>query len=69
MIDPDSGQARLCTGDINGSGAVEVTDLLRVIQTWGACDVCPPDIVPMGGNSVVNADDLLGVINNWGACK
>ena len=56
--------------DINCSGAVDVDDLLAVINGWGACDRCPPscaaDIAPAIGNCVVDTDDLLMVINNWG---
>lgn len=63
-----------CDGDIapsGGNGAVDVDDLLLVINSWGSCDDpenCPADIAPPGGNGVVNVDDLLLVINNWGPC-
>lgn len=54
-------------GDINADGAVNVDDLLSVINAWGPCPsppaACPADIVADG---IVNADDLLVVINNWG---
>jgi hypothetical protein len=58
-------------GDITGNGAVDVDDLLAVINAWGNCpSPCPPhcsaDIAPAGGNCIVNVDDLLMVINNWG---
>jgi hypothetical protein len=58
-------------GDITCNGAVDVDDLLMVINSWGACDVpCPPsctaDIAPAGGNCFVDVDDLLMVINSWG---
>lgn len=59
--------------DINGDGAVNVIDLLAVINSWGACapvpDLtgCPADIAPTpAGDDVVNVVDLLFVINNWG---
>jgi hypothetical protein len=63
-----------CTGDIapvGGNGAVDVDDLLAVINAWGACanpNDCPADIAPAGGNDVVNVDDLLAIINAWGPC-
>ena len=58
-------------GDINGSGAVDVDDLLAVINGWGPCpappDACAADIAPVGGgDGAVDVDDLLMVINNWG---
>lgn len=61
-----------CVADINGSGGVNVDDLLAVINAWGPCPApptpCPTDIAPAGGNGQVNVDDLLAVINAWGAC-
>ena len=67
-----------CLPDIapaGGDGAVNVDDLLAVINAWGACadpDDCPADIAPAGppvGDDQVNVDDLLAVINAWGACE
>jgi hypothetical protein len=54
--------------DLNGDGAVNVDDLLAVINAWGPCQGpsgghCPPDL---DSNGVVNVDDLLRVINEWG---
>jgi hypothetical protein len=62
-----------CPGDINGSGAINVDDLLQVINSWGPCSpppgTCPADIAPVQlGNGTVNVDDLLAVINAWGVC-
>jgi hypothetical protein len=52
--------------DVNDTGAVDVDDLLTIINGWGPCKTpsaaCPGDIT---GNSVVDVDDLLEVINNW----
>ena len=53
--------------DINSSGAVDVDDLLAVINAWGQCppgtiDDCPEDF---NANGVVDVDDLLIVINAW----
>lgn len=58
-------------GDVNGDGAVNVSDLLAVINQWGACppspQSCPADIFPPpNGDGAVNVSDLLMVINNWG---
>ena len=56
-------------GDINGDGNVNVTDLLIVINNWGACgnpNSCPADVAPApNGDDTVNVLDLLMVINNW----
>jgi uncharacterized protein YjiK len=60
-------------------GEVNVSDLLAVIGSWGACGFCPPvhcpaDIAPVvKGQSVgdcqINVSDLLAVIGAWGACQ
>jgi len=57
-----------CCADINGSGCINVDDLLLVINGWnfaGSADIVPA----CGGNGVVNVDDLLAVINAWGDCS
>lgn len=56
--------------DITGDGAVNVADLLGVINAWGTCPVapapCAADIAPTpNGDGTVNVLDLLMVINNW----
>ncbi len=59
-------------GDVNGDGAVNVTDLLAVISSWGPCENpcpprCAPDIAPpLTGDCQVDIADLLLVIANWG---
>jgi hypothetical protein len=53
-------------GDVNRDGAVNVDDLLEVINGWGECDAppqfCAPDLT---GDFIVDVDDLLIVINHW----
>ena len=53
--------------DVNGNGAVDVDDLLDIINSWGACpsppELCDADVTD---NGVVDVDDLLMVINDWG---
>lgn len=59
-----------CPADIapsGGNGAVDVDDLLAVINAWGQAGG-PADIAPPGGDGMVNVDDLLAVINSWGPC-
>ena len=62
-----------CSGDVDGSGAVNVNDLLAVITSWGACPLpcpphCPADVAPTGGDCEVGVNDLLTVITHWGPC-
>jgi len=57
-----------CEGDLNGSGGVDVDDLLAVISAWGPCvdpDDCPAD---MDGDGTVSVDDVLAVISAFGPC-
>lgn len=59
-----------CPADIDNSGHVTVSDLLLVINGWGACaDPCPPTCVAdTNDDCSVNVTDLLAVINGWGPC-
>jgi len=66
-----------CAGDLNSSNTVDVSDLLMVIGSWGACGwptLCVADIAPPDANGwpvgegTVNVQDLLAVIVAWGAC-
>lgn len=58
----------LPAGDATGDGAVDVSDLLFVINNWGPCPPppfpgsCPGDL---SGNHAVEIVDLLMVVNNW----
>ena len=56
-----------CTGDINGDGVVNGSDLSQVLGFWGTCLTkdCPPDF---NGDGIVNGADLTIVLSNWGAC-
>jgi len=55
----------VCVADIDNSGEVNVTDLLAVIDSWGACDMCTADI---NDDGFVNVSDLLIIIASWGPC-
>ena len=55
----------VCSADIDNSGEVNVTDLLAVIASWGACDMCTADI---NDDGFVNVSDLLIIIASWGPC-
>jgi hypothetical protein len=55
-----------CPADLDGSGEVEVMDLLVVIEDWGPCTAgCLGDL---DGDDIVGTDDLLLIIANWGEC-
>jgi hypothetical protein len=50
------------TGDINGDGAVNVDDLIMLIQAWGYCGECPEDL---NNNEFVNVVDLILLLDAW----
>jgi hypothetical protein len=54
-----------CTADVTHDSAVNVADLLAIINAWGPCGGCAADV---NGDGVVNSGDLLAVINGWGLC-
>jgi len=54
-----------CVGDVNGSGNVDITDLLAIIGAWGPCVGCSADL---NGDDIVDVTDLLAIIAAWGPC-
>jgi CxxC motif-containing protein (DUF1111 family) len=65
---PDSCEPT-CDQDLNGTGTVNVDDLLGVINQWGNCPSTPaPCGADVNLDEVVNVDDLLSIINGWGPC-
>lgn len=57
----------IVTGDVNGDGQVNVTDLLAVITSWGNCPPLPANCsADVNHDGLVNVADLLMVITNWG---
>jgi hypothetical protein len=54
-----------CPADIDGDNAVNVSDLLMIIDQWGQTN-SPADVNEDG---IVNVSDLLIVIDNWGECE
>ncbi|MCH7545754.1 MAG: hypothetical protein IID30_05050 [Planctomycetes bacterium] len=55
-----------CTVDANSDGVVNVTDLLLLLGSWGACPFpCPTDA---NGDGIVNVFDLLTLLAGWGLC-
>ncbi len=55
-----------CPIDLDGSGAVDFTDLLQVLSAWGDCPAaCPEDL---DGSGAVDFTDLLSVLSAFGPC-
>ena len=52
-----------CAGDIDGDGAVDVTDILITIGNWGGSG--DGDI---NGDGVVDVSDILALVASWGPC-
>ena len=53
----------ICPADVDGSGSVDVTDILAVINGWGGSG--SGDVT---GDGTVDVADILAVINAWGPC-
>jgi hypothetical protein len=59
------------TGDLNGDGMVDVSDLLILFNSWGTCPPakpgnfcpCPADL---NADGIVDVADLLILFDNWG---
>ena len=52
-----------CPADVNGSGAVDASDLAAVLAGWGGAS---PDL---NGDGIVNASDLATILAAWGPCN
>ena len=64
--DGSLGSGESCSEDLNGDGLVGVSDLLQVIDAWGACGmVCAEDL---DNDGAVGVSDLLMMIDAWGDC-
>jgi len=61
--DTDACNAEPCPGDVNGSGAIDVDDILMVLSGWGSDGGGDAD-----GDGDVDVDDLLLVISGFGPC-
>ena len=53
-----------CPPDVDGSGTVDVDDLLALIAGWGGADPA----LDINGSGNVDVDDLLILIGAWGPC-
>ncbi|MCA9295081.1 MAG: hypothetical protein KC983_01165, partial [Phycisphaerales bacterium] len=71
----DCGEPNTCPADCvppGGNGAVDMDDLLAVINAMGAtdsaCDVTPVACDGTIGNGIVNIDDVIAIIRVFGPC-
>jgi hypothetical protein len=72
-VSTSAARGSTCGADVNGSGGVDMGDVLAIIGQWGPCPappaLCPADIAPSGGvDGQVNINDLLSAIGAWGPC-
>ena len=56
----------ICTGDVDGSGAVDASDMAMILGAWNSVQNPNEDIDHDG---IVGASDLTFVLANWGACR
>ncbi len=54
-----------CEGDFNGNGAVDVDDLLALLNAYGNLN----NQYDLDGNSLINVDDVLLLITAYGECQ
>ncbi|MCH8821870.1 MAG: hypothetical protein IH984_00025 [Planctomycetes bacterium] len=54
-----------CPADLDGSGAVNTSDLLELFAAWGKNPGSPADL---DGDGTVSTSDLLILFANWGPC-
>ena len=59
-------ECETCLGDINGDNALNVSDILAIIDAWGPCEGCAADV---NADGAVNVTDLLFIVGNWGPCS
>ena len=51
--------------DTDGNSAVDVDDILSIVNAWGPCQDCPEDL---DGSGIVDVADVLLVLGGWGEC-
>jgi hypothetical protein len=51
---------------VNGDSAVNVSDILLIINAWG-CQEC--DAADVTDDGIVDVADLLAVVGYWGTCQ
>jgi hypothetical protein len=58
----------LCPADVNDDGAVNITDLLVVLATWGPCPPTGDCFGDVDASGAVDVLDLLAVLAAWAPC-
>ena len=53
-----------CPADTDGSGTVDVSDVLYIVGNWGTNDAA----ADVNGDGTVNVSDILEVVSAWGPC-
>jgi len=53
-----------CPADTDGSGTVDVSDVLNIVGNWGTNDAS----ADVNGDGVVDVSDLLEAVSAWGPC-
>ncbi|MHC5022676.1 MAG: M12 family metallo-peptidase [Planctomycetota bacterium] len=56
-----------CLADFDGSGVVDIVDLLGLLSAWGTDDATI-DIAPDPPDGIVDIQDLLALLAAWGDC-
>ena len=54
-----------CPADVDGSGSVDVSDILAIVGAWGSNDPA----ADVDGDGTVNVSDILEVVSSWGPCS
>jgi hypothetical protein len=65
VVNEDCVEPADCPEDINGSGNIDVDDLLLLLAGWGTSD---PD-ADINDSGLVDVDDLLLLLAAWGPCE
>ena len=58
-------ETNACDGDVDENGAVDVTDLLAVVDQWGNSG----GSADVNNDGVIDVSDLLLIVGNWGPCE
>ena len=62
------GEETVCAGDLDGSGEVDVADLVLVVLDWD-CSAMPGQCAgDANGDGIVDVGDMVFVILGWGLC-
>ncbi len=54
-----------CPADTDGSGTVDVSDILFIVGAWGTSDAA----ADVNGDGTVDVSDILEVVSSWGPCQ